>query len=760
MAPTTTVEPTSTQRVEVVLSQLQQLPSLSAIATRLLQLTTDSQADVREVIRLIEADPPLVAKVLSMIRRADVGAGGEVRSVEKAVLLLGMHAIRNLVLAVEVLSTFPGDELADSEEPAFRRSEFWKHCLAVGCAAELLADYYRPRVNPHEAFVCGLLHDLGKIALHAVMPKSYDRVIRAAVSRRTSLADVERSIIGVDHMVAGKRLARQWQLPESITACLWLHHHPPAALPDTVDHADLIRVVYLADLIGREMRIGQSGNHLRVESSADVAASIGIDQRNHARVLKDLVGRIEQRAELINVQDLSGEGLYLEALAQANRELVSLNESLVGQNRELESRSRMLEAVSDFSKCLSPGDPLTKVCQKAAGALREVLSAEAVVVCSQPDSAGIYHLGLSRLDSESSESHVLESAKTWSGRGERAKNVSTSVEPLPPHRPLDRECFVRMRDMLGGTPTSMTTITYARQVVGMVFTQAAQGGEQAMAAGVQESAPLVSAIGVALSNARTHAAAEHLAEDLSEANRRLYESQRLLLRQQTLTMISEMAGGAAHELNNPLAVISGRAQLLSADTPPEKVESVAKIITEQAHRCSNIVMELLQFAQPPMPQSALHSVADILNEVRDDIVRCSPLTPESFVLELSDPAMEAHADRDQITCAINELLNNALGAMTERPPRLHVNCHYDPADEQVVIAMSDNGRGMAPDVLERAFDPFYSDRPAGRGRGLGLCHAYRMVEINHGQLRLESTPGKGTTAIVTLPAKPASDTPS
>jgi putative nucleotidyltransferase with HDIG domain len=760
MAPTITAEPTSTQRVEVVLSQLQQLPTLPAIATRLLQLTADSEADVREVIRLIEADPSLAAKVLSTIRRADVGAGGEISSVEKAVLLLGMHSIRNLVLAVQVLGVFGGDEPADGEEPAFRRGEFWKHCLAVGCAAELLAGYYRPRVNPHEAFVCGLLHDLGKIALYAVMPKSYDRVLRAAASRRTSLADVERSIIGVDHMVAGKRLARQWQLPDSITACLWLHHHPPAALPASVTHTDLVRVVYLADLIGREMRVGQSGNHLRVESSVDVAASIGIDKRNHARVLKDLVGRIEQRADLIDVEDLSGEGLYLDALAQANRELVGLNESLAGRNRELESRSRMLEAVSNFSKCLSPGDAVTKICQTAAGALREVLSAEAVVVCSQPDSAGVYHLGLSRQNSESSESHVIESTRMSSGKNEKTSASSVIVEALPPHRPLARECFVRMRDLLGGTPTSMTTITYARQVVGMVFSRAAQGGEQAMTAGVQESAPLVSAIGVALSNARTQAAAERLAEDLSEANRRLHESQRLLLRQQTLTMISDMAGGAAHELNTPLAVISGRAQLLSADTPPEKVESVARIISEQAHRCSNIVMELLQFAQPPVPQPAMHSVADILNEVRDDFMRRSPLTPESFVLELSDPAMQIYADRDQTTHAINELLNNALEAMTERPPCLHVNCHYDPADEQVVIALSDNGRGMAADVLERAFDPFYSDRPAGRGRGLGLCHAYRMVEINHGQLRLESTPGKGTTAVVTLPAKPVSDTSS
>jgi len=254
VSPVNAVEPTAPQRAEMVLAQLRDLPSLPAVVVRLLALTGDDQADLREIVSLIETDPPLAAKVLSTIRKARYGGGGGADTVEKAVLMLGTGAIRNLVLAVGVLNVFGPVETALAEEQRFERTEFWKHCLAVGCAAELLAERLRPRVDPSEAFVCGLLHDLGKIALYTVMPKSYERALRSAAARHGSLADAERDVLGVDHMIAGKRLGRQWRLPEPITACMWLHHHPPGALPSRVEQGQLIRTVYVADVMAREMR--------------------------------------------------------------------------------------------------------------------------------------------------------------------------------------------------------------------------------------------------------------------------------------------------------------------------------------------------------------------------------------------------------------------------------------------------------------------------------------------------------------------------
>src|SRR5207302_8394513 len=122
------------------------------------------------------------------------------------------------------------------------------------CCAELLASRLGMTaraygITPSEAFVCGLLHDLGKVALDAALPKSFDRVVEAADLLRSNIADLERSIIGLDHMVVGKRLAARWGLPTLLRECVWMHGQNPAALPTTVQNARLINLISLADVL-------------------------------------------------------------------------------------------------------------------------------------------------------------------------------------------------------------------------------------------------------------------------------------------------------------------------------------------------------------------------------------------------------------------------------------------------------------------------------------------------------------------------------
>ncbi len=101
----------------------------------------------------------------------------------------------------------------------------------------------------------------------------------------------------------------------------------------------------------------------------------------------------------------------------------------------------------------------------------------------------------------------------------------------------------------------------------------------------------------------------------------------------------------------------------------------------------------------------------------------------------------------------DEVFRNAVEATAGKTDRrLNVNCWFEVADERVVVRVEDNGVGMTADVLERAMDPFFSHRPAGRGRGLGLSRAARYAEINGGRIRLASRPDEGTVVLVSLPA--------
>ena len=146
-------------------------------------------------------------------------------------------------------------------------------------------------------------------------------------------------------------------------------------------------------------------------------------------------------------------------------------------------------------------------------------------------------------------------------------------------------------------------------------------------------------------------------------------------------------------------------------------------------------------------------LAGLLGEIRRVWLEKNVLTEEQFRLALSDDLPKVRADASQIHKLFDELIRNAVEAMRDvSNPLLIINCQSDLADDRLVIRIQDNGCGMPPEVLERALDPFFSYRPAGRGRGLGLSRAARYAEINGGRIRLSSGVNEGTVAFVELPA--------
>ena len=324
------------KRVELILQQLEQLPTLPAVAMRVAEAAADSQSSIDELVSLISSDVSLTTRILQLVHRADLGVRGEVNSLERAVVLLGFDAVRSAVLAITVFQTFAGPSGGES---SFSREDFWKHCLAVACCAELLAEaLHDPAVNSSEAFVCGLLHDLGKVALDTMLPKSFARVVEAADLLRGNIADVERSIIGLDHMVVGKRLAERWNLPKVICECLWLHNQLPRAQPATVQHARMINLITLADLLVREQHLGYSGNYTFPITRADLCEAIGLPIGSVDAAIAKLLERTEARAQALRLGQSSSQELYQQAMARVNQELGRVSGQLAAKNRRLAIR--------------------------------------------------------------------------------------------------------------------------------------------------------------------------------------------------------------------------------------------------------------------------------------------------------------------------------------------------------------------------------------------------------------------------------------
>jgi putative nucleotidyltransferase with HDIG domain len=771
------------KRVELILQQLEDLPTLPGVALKVLEATGQDDSSAKDLVKLITLDQSITTRVLQLVHRSDMGIRGEVNTVERAVVLLGFAAIRSAVLAVSIFETFRPTAKGDSEH--FSREEFWKHSVAVACCAELLAMELHAMygkdaaIDPSEAFVCGLLHDVGKVALDAMLPKSFGRVVEAADLLRGNIADLERTIVGLDHMVVGKRLAEKWRLPATLRDCIWLHGQLPQALPATVKNPRMVNLITLADLLVREQHLGYSGNYVFPIARHVVADAVGLAPEQVEAVLQKLVGHIEPRARSLGLGQASSSELYHQALSQANKELGRVSGQLAAKNRKLQVRAKFFDALAGFQAELRPDAPpqvvLQAIGQTAVGAL-DVSSAavfslppgrdyaETVLVDGNGD---VFETTIVECLAEMSrairppQKELNEEGAREAARETGAAGTSTGTGMLkePGDGPVLNAgeeldwLLSAVSPRLGHEHRYWICLEADGVCIGGVLWGAPQGEAQRLSAQVQELTALASGWSLALRTTQIREEARTLSEQLAEANRQLQTAQGEILRSRTVITVGEMAAGAAHEMNNPLAVISGRSQLLASILSDAKEKAMAHLIHEQSQRLSDIITELMDFAKPVPPQVADSDLPEIVQKALHEAKQRCDGTDRTIEVTFAD-VPPVVVDAKQVTAAIAEVVINAIQATDYKKGLIHVHGGFDPYSQKVVLTVEDNGCGMDETALRRAFDPFFSSKPAGRRRGMGLPKALRWIESSGGSIRLESRQGQGqgTRAIVLLPA--------
>jgi signal transduction histidine kinase len=681
-----------------------------------------------------------------------------------------------VVLAVSVFQSF--GSLSERRAPHFSRDDFWKHCVATACCAELLAASTRggqaareaDALDPNEAFICGLLHDLGKIALETILPKSFSRVVEAADLLRGNIADVERTVIGIDHMVVGKRLCERWQLPAIVRDCTWLHGQSPQALPANVKHPRMVNLITLADLLVREQHLGYSGNYTFSVPKQLLLDATGLTAQHVQGAMRRLVEQIEPRARALGLGQTSSGELYQQALAQANKELGRMSGQLAAKNRKLSVRAKFFEALSGFQSGLRPDAPPQTVLQAIAQTAIGVLNVPAVAAFSLPptqhfaetlicDQTGqVIENSLVDLPQEEGEAPPLvgqvapvdEQPKSTAKRPPKpppgdgpvlsaGETMDWFVSAVSPRLPYEQRFWV--------------CLEADGQCIGGVVWGAPSGEAQRLSPQAQELLVIASGWSLALRTAQIRDEARALSEQLAESNRQLQNAQAEILRSRTMITVGEMAAGAAHEMNNPLAVISGRSQLLASQLSDPKYKASAHLIHEQSHRLSAIITELMDFAKPEPPTPQQTELADLVDRAVHEAKMHNDPADRRFEVTCGDVPLIV-VDPRQVTAALTEVIENAIHATDPQTGQIEVHAAYDPYSTRVVVTVADNGCGMDENTVKRAFDPFFSAKPAGRRRGLGLAKALRWIEASGGSIRLESLPGQGTRSILLLPAAP------
>lgn len=764
------------KRVELILQQLEELPTLPAVALQLLRMTGDEESSARDVVEILSSDPSLTAAILKMVRRADLGTPQEISSVERAVMLLGFDAVRHAALAASVFQCFG----VATQAGRFDREQFWKHSVAVASGAELLADEIkksgrRAAFNPGEAFICGLLHDIGKVALDAALPKSFARVIEAAELLRGDVADIERQVIGADHLVAGKRLAERWELPQIISEAIWLHGQRPSALPTTVANAPLINLITLADILARQQHLGFSGNYSFPIPVAELLEAVGATAQQLEQVRSRLVGHMQRRIEALGLGQPDSGQLYQEALANANRQLGHAARRLEETNKRLSVRARFFDALAAFHQDLRPDAPaqqvLTAIGQTAIGILQTAACcafslppgrqwAEAVLM---DDTGRILDTILVDLPPESVPQTAAQSSQAGEPVGAVDAAWDASLDPasgpiLVAGEELEWLLAV-VSPRLQNEQRYWIALRCEGRCIGGVLWGGANGDSQRQGAQARELSAMATGWSLALRTSQIREESRLLSEQLAQANRQLHGAQNEITQARAMAGVGEMAAGAAHEMNNPLAIISGRSQLLESQLEDPAQKHAARQIHEQSHRLSRIITELMEFARPQSPKIATVDTVELIERSVHELKQEQDGEPRTIELTLGElPAVSI--DAHQVGAALREIIRNAMHA-TDEKGRVVLHGAVDPTGDRVVIQVIDDGCGMDEATLHHAFDPFYSHRPAGRSRGMGLAKALRWVESSGGTIRLESHVGHGTRAMMLLPmARPSSEAPA
>ncbi len=233
------------------------------------------------------------------------------------------------------------------------------------------------------------------------------------------------------------------------------------------------------------------------------------------------------------------------------------------------------------------------------------------------------------------------------------------------------------------------------------------------------------------------------------------------LEAEKLDSLKELAYGASHEINNPLANISARAQTLLADErDPERRRKLAAI-NSQAFRAHEMIADMMLFARPPQPKLDRVDLVVLVAGLIEELAPWAEGQQTRLVLHAPAEPLTVVADKTQLAVAVRSLCVNALEALStgghvELTLRRHSGGPENSraARETVQITVADDGPGIPQSARRHLFDPFYSGREAGRGLGLGLSKCWRIVTQHGGRIEVDSTPGQGARFTISLPVRP------
>ena len=267
-------------------SQIQNMSSLSHTVPKIVQVVNDSSSSARDLVKVIQMDPVLTAKVLRIVNSAFYSMQQEVTSLNKAVIMVGMNTVKNLALSTAVVSSFSFNE----DECGIKHEEFWKYSVGTAVLSKILAQKSRlPATDAEDLFIIGLLHVIGKAFLLQFFPKKIRKIVTTSQEQRKCSHYIEKDVFGMNHMEIGATLAINWKLPESVLDGIKNYIHPI--------ESNLITTKYLsvASNAIKVNGVGFAGDAIAHLDNLDILTELSIDEQTlDDIVINELSGELEK----------------------------------------------------------------------------------------------------------------------------------------------------------------------------------------------------------------------------------------------------------------------------------------------------------------------------------------------------------------------------------------------------------------------------------------------------------------------------------
>ncbi|HAA01895.1 MAG TPA: hypothetical protein DCE18_00825 [Syntrophobacteraceae bacterium] len=704
------------------LSTLKQLPTLPHILLQLIRTCNQDNIKISEIAKVIEKDPSLISKIIKLANSAYFSPSRKIVTAEDAVGFLGTNAIKSMAICSSVYEVFH----KTSTNAVFNMKLFWWHSLKCAIIAKLIAKATKFN-GGDEAFLSGVLHDIGKLVMWVNFPRQYADLLKVHASQ-PDLVLAGESQMGATHAEVGAWLLDKWNFQSFIADSVLYHHYP---LNRILHALPLVKMIYVANALSTVSNDGLADGF----EAAQVV--FGFTQTQVESLLSEADGELKSVSESLGIEiepQVSKETITTESDRDRRKDLA----------QEVRDRSLLLGTIQNL---LGAADEQAILRESYHGiqtlfdvnsVLLLVYNSESQALCgiALPEDTQFAMISDLFVPVQLEHSLLIQCLR----KGKILDSFSRTSDPMPAI--LDEQ-IIRF---LGREGILCLPMIAYRETVGVMVLGMDSVEYSHLSAQLKLLKMFVDQAALAL----------HVHQ--------LKRSQVSQLQAERLGASSSMARRIIHEVNNPLSIIKNYLKILGMKLSTHNLaQDELKIINEEIDRVALILRKLNSFSDDRVREAEAVDV----NELLSDLLK---ITNESlldhfnvklhFDLEPNLPAIMA--DRNSLKQIFINLIKNAFEAMTEGG-NLRVQTRHIAGglgDEPLLggpdypgyveIIISDDGPGISEEIKAKLFEPFATTKKDNHS-GLGLSIVHNLVKTLKGTISCESALGKGTTFKIRLP---------